>query len=122
MKQDVDTKCWTCKHACGSRENQCCWAKDFTPVEGWEVLPGIKDYALDEKPGWVVLECPLYEDTGKWNSINECITELAKRYHVCKKTIQNHYDKYFKKYEKDTGKSVPAWIKKAGTKKEQLGE
>ena len=34
-----DTICWDCANACG----KCNWTKDFTPVEGWEFIPGKND-------------------------------------------------------------------------------
>lgn len=44
------TLCWTCGHAA---KNGCSWARDLTPVRGWE--------AVREGESFTVIRCPEYK-------------------------------------------------------------
>lgn len=50
-----ETLCWTCVHADKGHSSECPWARDFTPVDGWNA---IYNKALDS---YEVLECPRYK-------------------------------------------------------------
>lgn len=63
----VDTLCWKCENAVNGRK--CPWARDFTPVEGWEAEPDLVWYntplvggmVKHEQPSYIVKSCPLFE-------------------------------------------------------------
>lgn len=63
----VDTLCWECKNAADGRK--CPWARDFTPVEGWDAEPDIVWYNAQlvggvvkhEQQSYIVKSCPLFE-------------------------------------------------------------
>ena len=54
---DSFTKCWTCGNA--TNLNACPWARDGTPVDGWEATPTVigRGYTYES---FYVAECPLF--------------------------------------------------------------
>jgi hypothetical protein len=60
-----DTLCWKCKKATAS--DNCPWANDFIPVEGWDaeetvlVIRSTRGYERKDT-SYIVRECPLFEE------------------------------------------------------------
>lgn len=54
------SRCCSCVNACG--ETACSWAKDFTPVEGWDAEPSVisPQYSY-RQDSYLVYSCPLYK-------------------------------------------------------------
>lgn len=49
-----ETKCWSCKNACGN----CSWSKEFKPVDGWIAT---KTFLINEnEDSFIVHKCPEY--------------------------------------------------------------
>ena len=69
IKKGRDSLCWDCQRAASKPCDQCSWAKNFTPVEGWDATPTICDQHAYGNYGssFFVRSCPEYiADEPRW--------------------------------------------------------
>ena len=54
-----ETLCWECKKATGGED--CPWANEFKPVEGWTAIPTLVKVQVGQKEqSYIVSKCPLF--------------------------------------------------------------
>lgn len=58
--KNADTLCWYCANATNSAK--CCWAKDFTPVEGWDAIPRRIKFNDIITDSYIVITCPNFKE------------------------------------------------------------
>lgn len=58
----AETLCWKCRKATNPKGSDCEWAKNFTPVKGWDaVLVKLKYATVNCSSSYRVIDCPKFE-------------------------------------------------------------
>lgn len=66
----ASTICWDCEHSDKGENSICPWAREFKPVDGWEVKRTILNIKYSNSSKWqkkdaesyIVTKCPLFKN------------------------------------------------------------
>lgn len=109
--------CWNCKRSTCPDGFYCPWADKGVEIKGWTATVGNaystmrngKRISLGKS--YKITDCPLFVKDKEYATLAEVIKEVADKLGIKEKTVQHTVKKNVKRYEKLTGKKMPAWVK-----------